>query len=156
MIDRTIPIASTWFAIPKAEEPPQRQGTSVDRNATLTFHFVTVQKEGVFRWLGSLLMLLVASSLVMTATLHAHGTVERIVADCSGAIHTDGDGDKSQGDSDSAVPHHHVTGHCHLLAVPISDGVASSMRPTGMIPTANADEVLVSHLVEPGLRPPLA
>jgi hypothetical protein len=108
------------------------------------------------RRLMSLLLMLIASSLVMTATVHARELPGAAMIECSGTVHSQGDADQSQGDSDKAVPHHHGTCHSSAMQMPASDKLPPSLMGSRMIPLAGADQVLASGSIEPGLRPPNA
>lgn len=67
----------------------------------------------MFRW-TILLVALLMTSLTAAATVHAREQAGAISMECSGYVHSDGDADQSQGDSDQAMPHHH--GSCHGAA----------------------------------------
>ncbi|MFW2852678.1 hypothetical protein ACM61V_12235 [Sphingomonas sp. TX0543] len=103
-----------------------------------------------------LFLMLIASSLLMSATVHARELPGVATIECSGAVHTDGDADQSQGDSDKAMPHHHGTCHSSAMQIPSNDEVRPSLDGARMGPLAGADTVLASSTVSPGLRPPNA
>jgi hypothetical protein len=71
-------------------------------------------------------------------------------------VHSEGDADQSQGDSDKAVPHHHGTCHGPSLNLPATGELAAMARAGGMRPFAGSDAAIASRLVDPGLRPPTA
>ncbi len=104
----------------------------------------------------SLFLVLIASSLVMSATVHARELPGVTTIECSGAVHEDGDADQSQGDSDKAMPHHHGTCHSSAMQIPSTDELPPSLDGARMSPQAGADQVLASSTVAPGLRPPNA
>jgi hypothetical protein len=110
----------------------------------------------MLRKLWSLLLVMIASSLVMTATVHAQEMPGIVTIECSGAVHSEGDADQSQGDSDKAVPHHHGTCHGPSLNVPATDGLPAVARAVGMRPFTASDTAIASRLVDPALRPPTA
>ena len=108
------------------------------------------------RRLMSLLLILIASSLVMTVTVHAQELPGLTLIECNGTVHSEGDADQSQGDSDKAVPHHHGTCHSSAMQMPASDELPPSLMGARMTPLAGADQVLASSSIGPGLRPPNA
>ncbi|NIJ18301.1 hypothetical protein [Sphingobium vermicomposti] len=99
---------------------------------------------------------MIASSLVVTATVHAQERPGAPTIECSGAVHSDGDADQSQGDSDKAVPHHHGTCHGPSLNVPAKDELSAMVRAAGMRPFPASDTAIESRAVDPALRPPSA
>lgn len=114
----------------------------------------------MFRWSFLLLCLLVAS-LTTVATVHANEVPNPTLSaaqtsiECSGKVHSEGDADQSQGNSDKGVPHHHG---CH--------GAASFLPARAAEATifAIVTEALMSveeaapgrWTVGPDLRPPIA
>ncbi|TVV74353.1 hypothetical protein [Sphingomonas solaris] len=110
----------------------------------------------MLRKLWSLLLVMIASSLVVTATVHAREIPGPVTIECSGAVHSDGDADQSQGDADKAMPHHHGTCHGQSLNVPATDEVVSMARATGLLPSPAVVSPMASHLVDAALRPPTA
>lgn len=110
----------------------------------------------MLRRLWSLLFVLLASSLVMTATVHARETSGRMTIDCSGGVHSDDDADQSQGDADKAMPHHHGTCHGQSLDIPANTAPTSLARVGNLRPFPTSDSATASHPVDPALRPPTA
>lgn len=110
----------------------------------------------MLRKFWSLFLVMIASSLVVTATVHARELPGTLTIECSGAVHTEGDADQSQGDSDKAVPHHHGTCHGHSLNVPASDGLPAAALLSDRRPLPGSDSATASRLVDPALRPPAA
>lgn len=106
--------------------------------------------------LWSFLLVMIASSLVMTATVHAREIPGQVTIECTGTVHTDGDADQSQGDADKAIPHHHGTCHGQTLNVPATDALSSMVRVASLRALLTSDRVMASHLVDPALRPPAA
>jgi|TARA_R110000803_G_scaffold91683_1_gene159223 hypothetical protein len=103
-----------------------------------------------------LLFVLIASSLVVTATVHAREQQGSAVIECSGFVHTDGDADQSQGDADKSIPHHHGSCQGTVMQVPAKYSLPAALHDAGLRPIAGADQILASGSVEPGLRPPNA
>lgn len=103
-----------------------------------------------------LFLVLIASSLVMTATVHARELPGPLMIECSGTVHEDGDADQSQGDSDKAIPHHHGTCHGQAMQMPASGDLPASRALSGLLGFVADDRVLVSAGVDPALRPPTA
>ncbi|RZF65943.1 hypothetical protein EWE75_02815 [Sphingomonas populi] len=110
----------------------------------------------MLRRLQSLLLVIIASSLVMTATVHAREIPGPATIECNGTVHSDGDADQSQGDADKAMPHHHGTCHSQVLDVPVTDGPSSMARTDTVRPFPTPDSSTASHSVAPALRPPAA
>lgn len=110
----------------------------------------------MLRRFWSLLLVMIASSLVMTATVHAREIPGPVTIECSGTVHSDGDTDQSQGDADKAMPHHHGTCHGQSLDVPATDAMPSMSHLGDMRPSPAPVSVFASHLVDPALRPPAA
>ncbi len=106
--------------------------------------------------LCSLLLVMIATSLVMAATMHAREIPGRVTIECSGTVHTDGDADQSQGDADKAMPHHHGTCHGQSLDVPATEALSSMVRADSLRPFPEPASAIASHLVDPALRPPAA
>jgi hypothetical protein len=110
----------------------------------------------MFGKLCSLLLAMIASSLVLTATVHAREMSERIVVDCAGVVHGDGDADQSQGDSDEAVPHHHATCHGPTMNLANAGDLNSVSKSSGLDPFPVPQNELSSFRAGPALRPPAA
>jgi hypothetical protein len=103
-----------------------------------------------------LFLILISSSLVMTATVHAREMPGPNLVECGGTINSDGDADQSQGDSDKAVPHHHGTCHGQAMQVPTSGNLPLSRAVAGLLGGAGDDRLLASASIDPALRPPSA
>jgi len=105
----------------------------------------------------SLLLLLLASSLVMTATVHAREVPgQATTIECTGVVHVDGDADQSQGDADKAIPHHHGTCHGQALSIPQADAIPVTFNIEGARPKPGFDALRALSSVDPALRPPNA
>ena len=122
----------------------------------MTLNVILIRRSAVLRRIWSLFLVLVASSLVMTGTVHALETPGQISVECSGTVHTDGDADQTQGDSDKAVPHHHGTCHGPALNIPTADSLTSATRVAGLRPFPPSESPPTSHRLDPALRPPTA
>ncbi|MEH3040378.1 MAG: hypothetical protein PGN21_09990 [Sphingomonas paucimobilis] len=103
-----------------------------------------------------LFLVLIASSLVMTATIHAREIPGPVTLECSGAVHSEGDADQSQGDADKAIPHHHGTCHGSSLDVPAGGTLMSMTGADGLRPVPAPASSFTSRLIDPALRPPAA
>jgi hypothetical protein len=110
----------------------------------------------MLRKFWSFMLVMIASSLVMTATVHAREITGPVTIECSGTVHSDGDADQSQGDADKAVPHHHATCHGQSLNLPASDALPLMARANDLHPFPAPASAFASHLVDPALRPPAA
>ena len=100
--------------------------------------------------------MVIASSLVMTATVHAREIPGSATLECSGAVHSEGDADQSPGDADQAIPHHHGTCHGPSLDVPASGALMTMTRADGPHPWPAPANAFRSWLIDPALRPPAA
>ncbi|WP_294322324.1 hypothetical protein [uncultured Sphingomonas sp.] len=103
-----------------------------------------------------LFLMLMVSSLVMTAAIHAREIPGPVTIECSGAVHNEGDADQSQGDMDQALPHHHGTCHGSSLDLPASGTLTSIAGTDGLQPFPAPASAFASRLVDPALRPPAA
>ncbi len=110
----------------------------------------------MLRRVWSLLLVLIASSLVMTATVHAREVPGPVTIECSGTVHQDGDADQSSGDADQGMPHHHGTCHGQSLDLAAAGPLAMLLRAAALRPFAGRDDAGPSRLVDPALRPPAA
>ncbi len=122
----------------------------------MTLRAMSPKQSWMLRKLWSLLFVMVASSLVVTGTVHAQERPSSAMIECNGAVHSEGDADQSQGDSDKAVPHHHGTCHGPSLNVPTIDDLAAMVRADGTRPFPGSEAAIASRVVDPGLRPPTA
>jgi hypothetical protein len=122
----------------------------------MTLRGNSARRSEMLRKFWSLLLIMIASSLVVTATVHAQEILGSLTIECSGTVHSDGDADQSQGDSDNALPHHHGSCHSPSLNVPATDEMSGAMRASSMRPFPASDNVLASRLLDPALRPPAA
>ena len=103
-----------------------------------------------------LLLVLIASSLMVTATVHARELPGTVTIECSGALHQDGDADQSQGDADKATPHHHGTCHGQSMQVPTSGSLPLAQLSMALRGRAADAQAMVSSAISPALRPPTA
>jgi len=103
-----------------------------------------------------LFLMLIASSLVMSATVHARELPGPVMIECSGTVHEDGDADQSQGDADKAIPHHHGTCHGQAMQIPGGDELPASRALAELRGIAPDDREMASNAVDPALRPPAA
>ena len=105
-------------------------------------------------WL--LILCLLASSLLTTATLCAQEGYAAPETSCGGTAHVEGDADQVPADSDQPFPHHHGTCHGHSLGAP----VASAALLPGLIaresPDASGTTRLARRLIGPAFKPPRA
>jgi hypothetical protein len=104
-----------------------------------------------------LLLCLLASSLMATATLHAqesYGSAGSV--SCEGTAHTEADADQVPADGDQPFPHHHATCHGHGLS---TAGAAPAIPPVAGVrelPSATDAALLAKRKVGPALEPPRA
>jgi len=102
-----------------------------------------------------LLLCLIASSLVMTATVHAREWIGDMAVECSGAVHSDNDADQTQGDNDKAAPHHHASCDGHFIGLPAYGQAAPEWGAQSQKVIAGVS-ALRPRSVDPALRPPTA
>lgn len=114
----------------------------------------------MFRWSFLLLCMLVVS-LTTVATVHANEvpnptlSANQTSIECSGQVHSEGDGDQSQGDSDKAVPHHHgCHGGASFLPARAAEATAFAIVTESLMTVEEAAPGRWS--VGPDLRPPIA
>lgn len=133
-----------------------RSAAGVTGSSTMTLRSVSTRRHAMLRRFWSLLLVMIASSMVMAATVHAREIPGPATIECSGAVHSEGDADQSQGDADKAMPHHHGTCHGQTLNVPATDVLPSMTRGDSLRPFPAPASAIASHLVDPALRPPTA
>lgn len=103
-----------------------------------------------------MILCMIVTALTVTATVHAREDAGPSAMECSGYVHSDGDRDQTQGDSDQAVPHHH--GGCQGAASLVPGKIITptlfdlSAGPRLMATSA----VLAPWTPGPNLRPPIA
>jgi hypothetical protein len=101
-----------------------------------------------------LILCLLASSLMATATVHAQENSAVAAISCSGPVHADGDGDQVPASADRGMPHHHGTCHGHAFAV---DNVAATLAApalSSLRPVAQPIDYSALRATGPALRPP--
>jgi len=101
-----------------------------------------------------LLLCLLASSLMATATVHAQESYGAGRISCEGIAHVDGDADQVPADGDQALPHHHATCHGHGLSTATSFPAFPSMKCARALPRASDPSLLAERMVGPALEPP--
>ncbi|TPG47156.1 hypothetical protein EAH76_22370 [Sphingomonas glacialis] len=110
----------------------------------------------MLRRLWSLLLVMIASSLVMSATVHAREIPGPMTIECSGTVHSDDDADQSPGDADNAISHHHGTCHGASLDVPATEALPMLVRADSLRAVSAPDSAPASRAIDPALRPPAA
>ena len=110
--------------------------------------------SAMFRHAWLLLLCFLASSLVLTATLHAQESYGVAEIDCVTPSHVDGNAGQASADGDQPVPHHHGTCHGHNLTAPVtSPALLPTMTARGT-PSASAISHLLDRMIGPALEPP--
>jgi hypothetical protein len=108
----------------------------------------------MFRRAWLVLLCLITSSLVATATVCAQESFAGAGISCGGAVHAEGDADQVRDDAHKGIPHHHGSCHGHAFAVNALPAALplpplASARPEPR-PKANAS----LRAFGPALRPP--
>lgn len=96
------------------------------------------------------------SSLLAAATVHAQERPYAPTIECSGVVHSEGDADQKQGDTDSAVPHHHGSCHGGAAFLPVIAHAHGDFVPLGRLAFFFPSAALTRWLTGPDLRPPIA
>lgn len=133
-----------------------RRAPSASPSYAMTLAGISFRSRHMLRRLCSLLLVMIASSLVLTATIHAREVSGQILMDCAGVVHEDGDADQSQGDADKAMPHHHSTCHGPTLDIPDTRDLYSLGEASGLHPFPAPQSALAFYRTGPALRPPAA
>lgn len=111
-------------------------------------------KDGWMIRQGLFLLCMLIASLTTASVTHAQEFTGNATIECSGYVHSAGDADQSDGDSDKATPHHH--GACHgggLFMPALGNALAHQhVLSGGILP--QAEDALIGTDVDPGLRPP--
>ena len=104
---------------------------------------------------GIVMLCLLITSLITTATVHASEVETAPALECSGFVHSEGDADHTTGDADKVIPHHH--GNCNGAAFILADSQEiEAIAPTFLHPVAFALIACVRWTAGPNLRPPIA
>ncbi|MDG2532550.1 hypothetical protein P6144_02730 [Sphingomonas sp. HITSZ_GF] len=101
-----------------------------------------------------LLLCLLASSLMATATVHAQENYGAASVSCEGAAHAEGDADQVPADGDQPFPHHHATCHGHGLSAAIALAAFPPVTRVRALPRAPGASALAERMVGPALEPP--
>jgi hypothetical protein len=102
------------------------------------------------------MLLMIASSLMTTAVVHAQEWGRAATLECTGAMHIDGDADSTAPDADSAVPHHHGTCHGPILDLASVDADSQLAFESDIRLYPARFAALAARAVDPALRPPTA
>lgn len=103
-----------------------------------------------------LLLLMLVSSFVTSASLHAAEMAGPVTIECSGYVHSDGDFDETQGDADKGVPHHHAGCQGGISALPSRELVPDIYQLLHAPVPAARVAALGRWISGPDLRPPIA
>jgi len=138
---------------PKPSRLGHRQPGS--RSAPVTGARKSTMAATMLRW-NVILLCMLMMSLTTTAVVHANEVSGPPSIECSGYVHSEGDKDESQGDTDKATPHHHSNCQGGAAFVPAKAGtsllfISLFLRP--FIPAASIHDRWSSG---PDLRPPIA
>lgn len=105
-------------------------------------------------WL--LILCLLASSLVATATVHAGEASAAAEISCGGVTHSEDDVDAAPGNDEPGRPHHHAACHGHNVTAPMSDAALAPMLPARAVPNEAPPARLARRTIDPALKPPKA
>ncbi|NML12979.1 hypothetical protein HHL08_23080 [Sphingobium sp. AR-3-1] len=96
------------------------------------------------------------ASLATATAIHARELAGSFDIECSGYVHNESDGDRSPGDADQAVAHHH--GNCHGAAAFLpARSVAPNIFAFLNAPENPQDRTALGRWISgPDLRPPIA
>jgi hypothetical protein len=103
-------------------------------------------------WL--LILCLLASSLLATASVHAQEAYGAMDVSCAGETHSEGDADQSPPDGDQPVPHHHGACHGHNLTAPVASPALTRLTVARETPDATRTSRLAAYMTGPALEPP--
>lgn len=118
----------------------------------VAFCYVSIMLQRA--WL--LILCLIASSLVATATLHAQENAAAMEVSCSGAAHAEADSAPVPADADKGMPHQHGGCHGHAFAVDTSAAVLEIYGRSASQPIAQPSADPSLRAIGPALRPPRA
>ena len=108
----------------------------------------------MFRHAWLLLQCLLASSLVLTATLHAQESYGVTDTNCAAPSHVGEKAEQIPADSDQPVPHHHGTCHGHNLTAPVASPAFLPVMTAGGTPGSSTTSHLLDRTIGPALEPP--
>jgi hypothetical protein len=103
-----------------------------------------------------LILCLLASSLVATATVHARESSAAAEISCAGVTHSENDPGEAPGDADKGAPHHHPACHGHNVTAASTVAAFSPMTMSRATPLASLAVRLTRRTIDPALRPPRA
>lgn len=106
------------------------------------------------RRFGLLLLCLLASSLVATATVCAR-EAPGVELSCGGVTHAEEHPD-GKGDRERAPPHHHGACHGHNFAVGVDATSVALPVPVAEAPAPARAARLTARNIDPALKPPRA
>ena len=107
----------------------------------------------MFRRSWILILCLLASSLIATATVHARETSGAVDISCSGVTHSENDTGE---DGDQDAPHHHAACHGHNVTATPAVPTLAAVLASRTVPSASQPMRLARRTVDPALRPPQA
>lgn len=102
-----------------------------------------------------LLVGILAISMVSTSTIHAAEFPGAVTTDCVGAA-SHGHASDQNSSSEKSVPAAHANCHSPAVSLPTLDAPAEIAFMPHSIPAPHALQELVSLMVAPGIRPPIA
>lgn len=105
-------------------------------------------------WL--LILCLLASSLVATASVCANETSGAATISCGGLADTHEDADQSQSDAEKGAPHNHAVCHGHGVTVVLPVAALAPVAVSPSAPSPSQPVRLARRTIDPALKPPKA
>lgn len=105
-------------------------------------------------WL--LILCLLASSLVATASVCASETSSTATISCGGMTDVHEDAGQPKSDSDKGVPHNHAMCHGHGVTVVLPVAALAPVIGSRTEPNPSQPERMARRTIDPALKPPKA
>ena len=105
-------------------------------------------------WL--LILCLLASSLVATASVCANETSGAATISCGGIADAHHDADQSPGEAETGAPHNHAVCHGHGVTVVLPVAALAPVMIARTAPRASPPVRLARRTIDPALKPPKA
>lgn len=103
-------------------------------------------------WL--LILCLLASSLIATASVCANEASSTATISCSGATDAHDDAGQSPGNNEEGTPHNHAVCHGHGVTVVLPVPALAPVMVSRAAPRASQPVRLARRTIDPALKPP--